>query len=195
MKGTEKIIAHIQADAKSRADAILAQAEQQCAGIREDYEKKAEEAYGEKIRAGVKACEDIAESRERIAQMESKKDILSLKQEMVSAGFEKAREMILALPAQDYLAFLTKLAVRSASTGDEQIVLNANDKAKYGEALIAAVNGAVKGGKLSIANETGDFDGGLIMRRGSVEVNNTLSLLIDLCRSEMSSQLASVLFE
>ena len=37
MKGTEKIIAHIQADAKAQADAILAQAEQQCASIREDY--------------------------------------------------------------------------------------------------------------------------------------------------------------
>ena len=38
MKGTEKIIAHIQADAKAQADAILAQAEQQCAGIREDFD-------------------------------------------------------------------------------------------------------------------------------------------------------------
>ena len=53
MKGTEKIIAHIQADAKTQADAILAQAEQQCASIREEFEKKAGELYGEKIRAGV----------------------------------------------------------------------------------------------------------------------------------------------
>ena len=195
MKGTEKIIAHIQADAKAKADAILAQAEQQCAGIREDYEKKAAEAYGTKIRAGVKACEDAAESMERITLMESKKDVLALKQEMVAAGFDKAKEIILALPAEEYLAFLTKLAVKSAATGDEQIVLSATDKAKYGDELIKAVNSAVKGGKLSLAEETGDFEGGLIMRRGSVEVNNTLGLLIDLCRSDMSAQLAKVLFE
>ena len=44
MKGTEKIIAHIQADAKAQADAILAQAEQQCAEIRRDYEIKAKDA-------------------------------------------------------------------------------------------------------------------------------------------------------
>ena len=41
MKGTEKIIAHIHSDAKEQADAILAQAEQQCASIRADYEKQA----------------------------------------------------------------------------------------------------------------------------------------------------------
>ena len=50
MKGTEKIIAHIQADAKAQADAILAQAELQCAEIRQSYETKAKERYGEKIR-------------------------------------------------------------------------------------------------------------------------------------------------
>ena len=195
MKGTEKIIAHIQVDAKSQADAILAQAEKQCAAISEEYKKKAEDAYGEKIRIGVKACEDVAEGKERIANMEAKKEILALKQEMVSAGFDKAKEMILALPAENYLAFLVKLAVRSASTGDEEIVLNAADKAKYGDALIKAVNEAVPGGKCTLSDETGDFDGGLVMRRGNIEVNNTLSLLIDLCRSEMSSQLAKVLFE
>ena len=86
MKGTEKIIAHIQA---------LAQAEQQCALIRKDYEEKADEAYTAKIRAGVKACEDLSESKKRIAEMESKKNLLALKQEMVSAAFDRAKEIIL----------------------------------------------------------------------------------------------------
>ena len=62
MKGTEKIIAHIQADAKAQADAILAQAEQQCAEIRQNYEIKARDAYGEKIRVGVKANQDKLDS-------------------------------------------------------------------------------------------------------------------------------------
>ena len=63
MRGTDKIIAHIQADAKAQADAILAQAEQQCAGIRETYEAKAKEAYAEKIRAGVKTCEELERAK------------------------------------------------------------------------------------------------------------------------------------
>ena len=100
MKGTEKIIAHIQADAKAQADAILAQAEQQCAEIRRDYEIKAKDAYAEKIRLGVKSNQDKLDSVERLTRMESRKAILALKQEMVSAGFDKAVEELIALCLQ-----------------------------------------------------------------------------------------------
>lgn len=193
MKGTEKIIAHIQADAKAQADAILAQAEQQCAGIRDDYENKAKEAYAEKIRAGVKECEDLAESKTRIAQMESKKNVLALKQEMVSAAFDKAKELVLKMPAADYEAFLTKLVLKAAPDGKGEVVMNAADRKAYGQAVIKAAN-AKSGGALTLSAEEGDFAGGLLVRNGSVVVNNTIELLVDLCRSDMSADLAKVLF-
>ena len=76
MKGTEKIIAHIQADAKAQADAILKEADEKCASIRADYEKQAKEAYAERIRAGVKANQDRLDSMDRLAKMEGRKTIL-----------------------------------------------------------------------------------------------------------------------
>ena len=193
MKGTEKIIAHIQADAKAEADAILAQAEQQCTLLREDYEKKAENAYAEKIRAGVKACEDLAESKKRIAEMESKKNLLALKQEMVSAAFDRAKEIILSMPAAEYQAFLTNLAVKAAPDGKGQLVLNARDRKQYGEAVVKAANAALKG-SLTLSDTDGDFAGGVMIKNGAVEVNNTLELLIDLCRGDMSADVAKALF-
>ena len=193
MRGTDKIIAHIQADAKAQADAILAQAEQQCAGIREAYEEKAKEAYAEKIRAGVKACEDLAESKSRIAQMESKKSLLALKQELVSSAFDKAQKQLLSLPKEQYLDFLTDLAVKAAPDGQGELVLNAADKAAYGTELVKAANARLNG-QLKLSDETGDFAGGLILKNGPVAVNNTLELLIDLCRSEMAADVAKVLF-
>ena len=148
MKGTEKIIAHIQADAKAQADAILAQAEQQCAEIRRDYEIKAKDAYAEKIRLGVKSNQDKLDSVERLTRMESRKAILALKQEMVSAGFDKAVEELIALPQEKYIALLAKLASQASSTGDEEIVLNARDKAEIGAAVVKAANALLPGGKL-----------------------------------------------
>ena len=129
MKGTEKIIAHIQADAKAQADAILAQAEQQCASIREDYDKKAKDVYGEKIRVGVKSCQDRVDSMERIARMEARKSVLALKQEMVSKSFELACRKIVELPKEQYIELLTKLAAEASVSHDEEIVLNERDKA------------------------------------------------------------------
>lgn len=195
MKGTEKIIAHIRSDAKEQADAILAQAEQQCASIRADYEKQAKELYREKIRAGTADCQDRVDSMDRIARMEAKKGILALKQQMVSESFDKACDMIINLPKEQYAAFLAKLAAKASATGDEEIILNARDRAAVGENVVKAANALVSGGRLSLSAETGSFAGGLILRRGSVEANCTVELLVELCRSDMSSELAKVLFD
>ena len=198
MKGTEKIIAHIQADAKAKADAILAQAEQDCAAIREEFDKKAGESYGAKIRAGVKDCQDRVDSMDRIAGMEARKGLLALKQEMVSKSFDKAKELLINLPQEQYVQLLAKLACNAAVTGDEQIVLNERDQLLK-EAVVKAANEKLlqRGleAKLSAADKIGSFEGGLVLCRGNVEVNCTAELLVELCRSEMSATLAGVLFE
>ena len=187
MKGTEKIIAHIQADAKSQADAILAEAEKQCEAIRADYDKKAAQVYAEKVRTGTKACQDQVDSVQRIARMEAKKALLSVKQEMVAKSFEQAQELLTSLPEEQYVAFLAKLAARASVSGDEEIVLNERDREAVGEALL-------KGGKLSLSERTGSFAGGLILSRGNVEANCTAELLVELCRGEMSVEIADMLF-
>ncbi len=194
MKGTEKIIAHIQADAKSQADAILAEAEKQCEAIRADYDKKAAQVYAEKVRTGTKACQDQVDSVQRIARMEAKKALLSVKQEMVAKSFDQAQELLTSLPEEQYVAFLAKLAARASVSGDEEIVLNARDREAVGEAVVKAANALLKGGKLSLSERTGSFAGGLILSRGNVEANCTAELLVELCRGEMSAEIADMLF-
>ena len=194
MKGTEKIIAHIQADAKSQADAILAEAEKQCEAIRADYDKKAAQVYAEKVRTGTKACQDQVDSVQRIARMEAKKALLSVKQEMVAKSFDQAQQLLTSLPEEQYVAFLAKLAARASVSGDEEIVLNERDREAVGEAVVKAANALLKGGKLSLSERTGSFAGGLILSRGNVEANCTAELLVELCRGEMSVEIADMLF-
>ncbi len=194
MKGTEKIIAHIQADARAKADAILAQAEEKCAGIRSGYEEQAKEAYAEKIRTGVKENQDRLESMDRLAKMEGRKAILALKQSMVSESFDLAVDKLTALPEAQYVALLAKLAAQASVTKDEELVLNARDRKAVGAKVIEAANARLGGGKLRLSETEGDFRGGLILRRGSIEANCTVELLVDLCREAMASELAGVLF-
>ena len=194
MKGTEKIIAHIRADAKSQADAILAKAEEEAAQIRAEYDKQAAAVYAEKVRAGTKACQDRMDSVQRIANMEAKKSLLGVKQEMVSKAFEKAQALLTDLPEEQYVEFLAKLAARASVTGDEEIVLNARDRAAVGEAVVKAANGKLDGGRLSLSGRVGDFAGGLLLSRGNVEANCTAELLVELCRGELSAEIADRLF-
>jgi len=194
MKGTEKIIAHIQADAKAQADAILAQAEAKCAEIRAGYEQQAKEAYAERIRAGVKTNQDRLDSMDRLAKMEGRKAILALKQEMVSESFDLAVDKLVSLPEAQYAAFLAKLAASASVTGDEEIVLNARDRKAVGAKVVEAANAKLGGGKLTLSKQTGDFKGGLILRRGNIEANCTAELLVNLRRDDMAAELAGVLF-
>ena len=195
MKGTEKLIAHIKADADAQVNAILAQAEQQCAGIRGDFDKQAAALYAERLRAGVKETQDKVDGEARIARMEGRKELLAAKQELVSRSFQKAQEQIVSLPEEQYVAFLAKLAAQASVTGEEKIVLNARDRETIGEKLVKAANARLKNGRLTLAEETGDFAGGLILRRGSIEANCTVELLVELSRSELSAQVAEILFQ
>jgi V/A-type H+-transporting ATPase subunit E len=134
----------------------------------------------------------------RLAAMESKKAILATKQDMVAKAFDRAQEMIVNLPADKYAAFLAKLASESATTGEEEVIFNERDKNSCGAAVVNSANArlAEKGiaGKLRVSDETRNICGGLVLRQGGIEVNCTVELLVDMCRSEMSSQLAEVMF-
>ena len=198
MKGIEKITAHIEADANAEAQTILDAADARVKEIEASYNQKAQDEYWTLIRAGVKDCEDRVQRMQRLAAMEAKKSILATKQEMVAKAFDMAQEKIVNLPADQYTAFLARLASESAATGEEEIIFNERDKQGCGEAVVKAANAmlAEKGAKaaLRMSAETRDICGGLILRQGGIEVNCTVETLVDLCRGEMSSQLAEVMF-
>ena len=195
MKGTEKIIAHIKADADAQVNAILAQAEQQCAGIRGDFDKQAAALYAERLRAGVKDTQDKVDGAERIARMEGRKNLLAEKQKLVGECFRMAQKQIVDLPEERYVDFLAKLAAQASVTGEEEIILNPRDRKAIGEKLVKAVNARLKNGRLRLAEDTCDFAGGLILRRGSIEANCTVELLVELSQSELSAKVAEILFQ
>ncbi len=194
MKGTEKIIEHIRSDAKAQAEAILAKAEEQASQIRAEYDRQEAKVYADRIRAGTAACQDRLDSVQRIARMEAKKSLLSVKQEMVEKSFGKALDLLVDLPEEKYVAFLASLAAKASVSGEEEIVLNARDRAAVGEAVVKAANEKLGGGRLRLSDREGDFAGGLILSRGSVEANCTAELLVELSRGELSAEIAERLF-
>ena len=114
MNGIEKITGRIEADAREQASAITADAEAKCAEIRAGYDKQAQDQYWARVRDGVKTCEDRVQRMGRLAEMEARKSVLALKQEMVDAAFAAALERICTMPQADYVAYLAKLAAQAA---------------------------------------------------------------------------------
>ena len=193
MKGTEKTIAHIQADAKAQADAVIAAAEQKCAEVKAKYEEQASRLYSDRIRDGVKACQDQEDGALRISRMEARKSVLAVKQEMVEKSFALAADKIIALPEDRYVAFLADLVKGASVTGDEELILNRRDREAIGAKLLKTVNAG--GAHMTLSDETRDITGGLILRRGNIEANCSVELLVELCKGELSSRLADILFK
>lgn len=196
MKGTEKIVARIEEEAKAKAQAILDEAAGKAKEIEESYNKAAQDKYWNMVRAGVKECEDLAQRQNRVAQMESKKELLAVKQDMISAAFDKAQEKLASMQGQDYIDFLVKLAVGAAAAGSGEVVLNSRDKAAVGAQVVEQANAKLNGkAVLKLADEVRDTVGGLMFKTGGVEVNCTVESLVDFFRSDLSAKLAQIMFE
>lgn len=199
MKGTEKIIAHIEAEAKAEAQTILAKAAEEAEQIRASYFNDALAEHKKLVEAGKAECEDLVTRQKRMAEMEAKKGVLALKQEMVSAVFDAALNELAKLPEEKYTAFLARMASEASSSGMEELVLNARDKVGCGKAVCKEANTllAAKGlpGKLTLSEDTADIAGGLILRQGGIEVNCGVETLVEQQRGSLSATVAAELFE
>lgn len=199
MKGTEKIIAHIRADGDAEAKKIIDAASKQAEEKRAESFKAALSEYEKLMQAGNAECEDILSGSRRIAEMEAKKSVLSVKQEMISAAFDAAREEIANMPRDKYTQFLARMAAEAAASGMEEIVLNARDKAEVGKSVCKAANEllSAKGtpGKLTVSEDTADISGGVIVRFGGIETNCSIDALIRQRRSGLSTEVAAAMFE
>ena len=199
MKGTEKIIAHIRADGDAEAKKIIDAASKQAEEKRAESFKAALSEYEKLMQAGNAECEDILSGSRRIAEMEAKKSVLSVKQEMISAAFDAAREEIVNMPRDKYTQFLARMAAEAAASGMEEIVLNARDKAEVGKSVCKAANEllSAKGtpGKLTVSEDTADISGGVIVRFGGIETNCSIDALIRQRRSGLSTEVAAAMCE
>ena len=104
MKGIEKITARIAADAEAANSAVREESAKRIAEIRAEYDKKAQEEVAASLRAGEKEAQQHASRIERNAQLESKRDVLAIKQEMVSKAFELAKSEFAQMPQAEYVA-------------------------------------------------------------------------------------------
>ncbi len=199
MKGTEKIIAHIQAEADTAAKKTIDRAAAEAEKIRAESFKAALTEYEGLIKQGDAECEDILSGSRRIAEMEAKKSVLAVKQEMVEAAFRAARERIINMPREDYVQFLARMAASASADGTEEIVLNACDKAELGRAVCKRANELLaadgKLGKLTLSEDTADISGGVIVRFGGIETNCSIDALIRQQRSALAAPVAQLLFE
>ena len=199
MKGIEKITERIAAEANAACMDISAEAAARCNAVRRDFEDKAVAAYEETMAKGTEEIRQAGQRVDRNARLDARKDILTLKQNMVDEAFLLARQKLLSLPQDRYTAWLAALAAEASVTGDEELIFTAADRERLGADVTAQANAALRAAgrpaALTLSAETRELAGGLVLRKGDIEVNCTVDTLLELSRQELAARVAGILFD
>ena len=146
MEGIEKITAKIAQDFQEEIARLTAETEEKVRAIQASAKAQADKETADTLAKGEKAAQERLERLKSAAKMETKKLELAAKQEVLGEAFDLALDKLCALPEEEYIALLTRLALEASSSGREQLVFSPKDRARVGKQVVVAANEAmVKG--------------------------------------------------
>ena len=105
---------------------------------------------------------------------------------------EQVAGALLKLPRPEYIDLLASLAAENGQ-GGEALVFSAADRDTVGQAVVDAANGKKPGAGFTLAADTRETGGGVVLQRGRMEINCGFAELLRRARQEDSSAVAAVL--
>ena len=194
MNGLEKIVARMEADTQAACDALAASAAENAAAILRDCQAQADAVTRDSAqRAEAQAAEHL-EHLNGSSQLACRQRVLAAKQQLIDEAFARAAQALAALPQAEYVDLLAALAAENGS-GDEELLLSAHDRETVGAAVVDAANGKKPGAGFTLAADTRETGGGVVLQRGRMEINCGFAELLRRARQEDSSAVAAVLFD
>lgn len=192
MKGIENISRSIVDEAKAKAEKILEEARQQAARIGEKAAQQTQMQEESLKKEAQTRAEELLRRSERTALLENKKGLLAARRQQIEKAYDLALRRLLSLEEGDYCALLVKMC-RETGEMQGEILLNARDKARLGESLVAQMNEKL-GAAFTLGQEEKKIAGGFVLRQGPVEINGALETAVHLLEEETASQVAAILF-
>lgn len=194
MNGLDKIIARMEADTRVECDALAANAAGNADAILRDYQAQADAVARDSAqRAETQAAEHL-EHLNGSSQLVCRQRVLAAKQQLIDEAFARTAQALTALPQAEYVDLLASLAAENGS-GDEELLLSKTDRDTVGAAVVEAANAKKPGAAFRLSEETRDTGGGLVLRRGRVELNCSFTEKLRQLRQEESSAVAQLLFD
>lgn len=143
MEGIEKITAKIIQDSEAEITQLNRETDEKVLAIGESARPQVDKENAEILARGRRMADERLERLKSASKMETRKLELAAKQEVLGEAFDLALEKLCTLPDQDYIALLTKLVLEASSTGREQLVFSAKDRARVGKQVVVAANEAL----------------------------------------------------
>ena len=219
--GLNRITDKIIAAAKEQANGILAAAEEDCARILAEYNEKAEKIRAALAREIEQKTQDQLARAKSSAAMAGRNLVGEARSQLIESVFRDAFEEIEKKPETEYINLIVGLCSAAAEeifTTEEknlavygaeeeavaeqcEILLNAADRKKIGKKVLAGVQKALSGKispenlkKITLAEDTVNIRGGVVLRYGEVESNCSFEMLFSLLRRDLETDVSRMLF-
>ncbi len=167
----------------------------------EIIKKKTEEANKKASSILEKAEMESKTIKERIiskTDLEIRNKKLLAKQQVIEKVFETAKEKLKSMNAEEFTKFIKNSIMALNIDGDEEIIINPVDREKLPEKFLAEVNKSLiskgKLGNLKFNVKTHEIDGGFILSKNGIEINNSFDELVNSLKYELEYEVGKILF-
>ena len=191
------VIDKILSDAQLEADKIKSAASKEQAQHQSEHNEKLAEFNKQTEVIAEKTAEEKKSHLLAAARMDVAKELLAGKRVILDKVFTDAKSQMKNLPDEEYKNIMKSLMIQAVETGDEEVIVDKNET-RIDHDFIKKVNrelGPGYKGNLRLSNEKQALGAGFILRRGKINNNVSLNVLVDQAKKELEIKLSKDLFE
>jgi V/A-type H+/Na+-transporting ATPase subunit E len=192
----KEVIDKILSEAQSEADEIMDEGRKKADEYKKATQEQLDDFDNQSEQLAAKAAEDKKQRILAAMRMKNRKDVLSSKQDVLAKVFDNAREKLLGMDRQSFRSLFKTLICSAVQTGEEEIIAGRSEDVLDGS-LIDEINSDPdfeKASGLSFSGQKGDFDRGVVVRRGDVRTNISVEVLLQMARENLETEIATELF-
>ena len=191
-----QVVEKILTDANAEAEKISKEAGEKEAAEQAKFDQQLNEYNTQTDALAQKAAQDKKLHLLAAARMNIAKELLAEKRKILDEVFDQARTQLQKLPDDDYRKLCTRLMHAAVETGDEEVIIDKNEK-RIDMSFIKKINrelGPGFKGNLRLSDEKHNLGAGFILKRGKIKNNVSLEVLLAQARKALEIELARDLF-
>lgn len=195
MTGTDRIKARIRDDARAASEETLRIAREEADRLLSSARAQAAAKAAEDSIRGEREADAVSKRLIAVAELETRKDALRTRQEVVAAAYAGARVRLAGLDEDATTKLLAPLVADAAGSEGGVLLLSERDAGRLGSSLVDAVNARLSGkARVVLADRPAAIDGGFILCRGEMEINGSLDILLAQVRPALEKEIVEILF-
>ncbi len=199
MSNLDNMTSKIIKDAKVKAEEILNEARDKEAVIVKKKTETAEKASQVILDSANLEAKTIIDRILSKTELEMRNKKLKSKQDVITKVFNLAQQRLNNMKLEDFREFMTNAILSLDIDGDEEILISNKDRAKLPANFLEDLNKSLKAigksGTMVYGQREIDIEGGFILSKNGIEINNSFNSLVESLREDLEYEVSRILFE